>query len=70
MSTDILIRYTGSSNQPILKVNGDGDHVQIMEIDHDKGAIKVLFTGAKFSAKEYERRGGAEQEAIYSKIKK
>lgn len=59
---EIIVRYTGVSNQPTFNVNGDGDHLQISMRELGKEKDEVVFTGCKFSQEEYKKRGGKEEE--------
>lgn len=67
MSTEILVRYSGSARQHTMSVNGDGDHVQIVAIDNN-GREAVVFTGEKFSRDEYNRLGGAKEEDRFFRV--
>jgi hypothetical protein len=64
MSEEILVRYTGSFDDPGFKVILDGDYFQIAVRDANNN-IKVIFTGKNFSQKKYKEQAGQEKEELY-----
>jgi hypothetical protein len=61
---EIIVKQTGPNTQARLSVNGAGDHSQIALLDSKTNELRVIFTGEKFSQKEYEKQGGREEERV------
>ncbi len=61
----VIFRYSGVFRQGPFNVNGDGDHLQISVKNIGEEGEEVVFTGSKFLSKEYEKRGGKEEEVQF-----